>query len=225
MKTSSLIVTCVLALSFHVGVAQKQSSGDHSLELQVAPLGSEPVKISGIRFRHFNDDKTALRLTAFLGGSRSKTITQEADGDLLELQSLSSDRSLTLRPGFEKHFDGNDKLSPYIGAEALLQVDWTKSSSETQWLTESQMATTVSSTRNSTLGLNAVAGMDYYFGEQLFFGLEMGFGFSKEMRGISKTSYDNPESSMENTDSKGNTTSFNWGPTYQGTFRLGWLFN
>jgi hypothetical protein len=225
MKTSSLFVTCVLALTVHFGAAQKQSSGDHSLELQVAPLGSEPVKISGIRFRHFNDDKTALRLTAFLGGSRSKTITQEADGDLLELQSLSSDRSLTLRPGFEKHFDGNDKLSPYIGAEALLQVDWTKSSTESQWFTESQIATTVSSTRNSTLGLNAVAGMDYYFGEQVFFGLEMGFGFSKEMRGISKTDYDNPESSMENTDSKGNATSFNWGPTYQGTFRLGWLFN
>lgn len=225
MKTSSLFVTCVLALTFHFGAAQKQSSGDHSLELQVAPLGSEPVKISGIRFRHFKDDKTALRLTAFLGGSRLKTITQEAEGDDLELQSLSSNRSLTLRPGYEKHFSGNDKLSPYIGAEALLQVDWTKSSSESQWFTESQIATTVSSTRNSTLGLNAVAGMDYYFGEQLFFGLEMGFGFSKEMRGISKTSYDNPESSMENTDSKGNTTSFNWGPTYQGTFRLGWLFN
>ena len=44
MKTSSLFVTCVLALTFHFGAAQKQSSGDHSLELQVAPLGSEPVK-------------------------------------------------------------------------------------------------------------------------------------------------------------------------------------
>jgi hypothetical protein len=225
MKTGSLLVTCVLALTFHFGAAQKQSSGDHSLELQVAPLGSEPVKISGIRFRHFNDDKTALRLTAFLGGSRSKTITQEADGSLLELQSLTSDRNLTLRPGFEKHFDGNDKLSPYIGAEALLQVDWTRNSTESQWLSESKIATTVSSTRNSTLGLNAVAGMDYYFGEQLFFGLEMGFGFSKEMGGISRTKYDNPEISLENSDSKGNSTSFNWGPTYQGTFRLGWLFN
>jgi hypothetical protein len=225
MKTGSLLVTCVLALTFHFGAAQKQSSGDHSLELQVAPLGSEPVKISGIRFRHFNDDKTALRLTAFLGGSRSKTITQEADGSLLELQSLTSDRNLTLRPGFEKHFDGNDKLSPYIGAEALLQVDWTRNSTESQWLSESKIATTVSSTRNSTLGLNAVAGMDYYFGEQLFFGLEMGFGFSKEMGGISRTKYDNPETSLENSDSKGNSTSFNWGPTYQGTFRLGWLFN
>lgn len=225
MKLGTLFISGVLTLSFNFATAQKQSAGDHSLELQVAPLGSEPVKISGIRFRHFNDDKTALRLTAFLGGSRSKTITQEADGSLLELQSLTSDRNLTLRPGFEKHFDGNDKLSPYIGAEALLQVDWTKSSSEAQWLTESQIATTVSSTRNSTLGLNAVAGMDYYFGNQLFFGLEMGFGLSKEMRGISKTKYDNPESSMQDTDLKGNATSFNWGPTYQGTFRLGWLFN
>jgi hypothetical protein len=225
MKLDTLFIAGVLALSFNSAIAQKQSAGDHSLELQVAPLGSEPVKISGIRFRHFKDDNTALRLTAFLGGSRSKTITQEADGDLLELQSLSSDRNLTLRPGFEKHFDGNDKLSPYIGAEALLKVDWTKSSSEAQWLQESQIATNVSSTRNSTFGLNAVAGMDYYFGEQLFLGLEMGFGFSKEMRGISRTKYDNPETAMENTDSKGNATSFNWGPTYQGTFRLGWLFN
>jgi hypothetical protein len=106
-----------------------------------------------------------------------------------------------------------------------LQIDWTNSSTETQWLTESQIATTISSTRKSTLGLNAIAGMDYYFGEQLFFGLEMGFGFSKDMRGISRTEYDNPEISIENTDSEGSATSFNWGPTYQGTFRLGWLFN
>jgi len=227
MKKVSILFACLLVSAFQICSAQKQSSGDKSLELQVAPLGSEPVKISGIRFRKFVDDKTALRLTTFIGGSRDKTITQEADGDIdaLELQSISSDRSLTLRPGFEKHFDGNDKLSPYIGAEALLQVDWTKQVDESQWFSESKITTTTSSTRKSTLGLNAVTGMDYYVGNQLFFGVEMGFGFSKQMRGVSSTEYENSEFPTENTEAEGSSTTFNWGPTYQGTFRLGWLFN
>ena len=227
MKKVSILFACLLVSAFQFCSAQKQSSGDKSLELQVAPLGSEPVKISGIRFRKFVDDKAALRLTAFVGGSRDKTITQEADADLnaLELQSISSKRSLTLRPGYEKHFDGNDKLSPYIGAEALLQVDWTKDVSENQWFSESKVSTTTSSTRKSTLGLNAVAGMDYYVGNQLFFGVEMGFGFSKQMAGVSSTEYENSEFPQENIEAEGNSTTFNWGPTYQGTFRLGWLFN
>jgi hypothetical protein len=82
--------------------------------------------------------------------------------------------------------------------------------------------TTKNTNRSSKTGLNFICGTDYYFSDKIYLGVEMGFGFLREGRGLNAVKYKNPQDpTMTDTKTKGNSTSLNWGPNYQGTIRLG----
>ena len=199
--------------------AQKQDEGNITIEVEIAPLGAEPLSINSIRGRYFNNDNTALRLAFFLGGSSTPTTTEIGD---ITLTSSSSNFDLTLRPGYEYHLDGTDKLSPYIGGEAYLGWSSTGTSSESPFNTN-EIMTTITKQNSTTLGLNLLSGADFYFTDKMYIGLELGFGFLFEGPGVSKTKYKNPsDPSLEDTTTKGSSSSLNWGPNYQGTLRLGY---
>jgi len=128
----------VFAFAFIVGagaVAQAQyrpEGGEKNIEVNFAPLGGNPVSITGIKLRSFSSQTSAMRLGVFLGWSNNSEITQEADeritdvndddyndkGQVLaiELKKKTSTTSIALQPGMEKHFTGTDRLSPYVGA-------------------------------------------------------------------------------------------------------------
>lgn len=211
-----------LALCLSAAQAQdfKQTGGSNNLQLLFAPFSSNPVSLNeGITYRRFlKDGKMAVRLSLSVNSSKHTDILQQA-GDTLAFPKVSyypgfegSGFDLTtglnpeanlvtkvsgfsFRPGFEKHFEGTDRLSPYIGAEIVLSGSKTKISRDT--IVVSDFTGSVTDTANtntvisapwqtkslntsygsSTFGLNLIAGMDYYFTKNLSLGAEFGFGF------------------------------------------------
>ena len=52
---------------------QKQEQENVTLELEFAPLGASPLKISSLRGRYFIDDIQAFRLSLYMGGKYTPT--------------------------------------------------------------------------------------------------------------------------------------------------------
>jgi hypothetical protein len=212
------LITILTIFTCNLVSAQKQDNGNYTIEMELAPLGSEPLKINSIRLRKFTSDNTALRLSTFIGGKRTPSINSAGGVDL---KSVSSNVDFSIRPGIEKHFDGTSKLSPYIGTELFLGLGSTNQSSESVWGSD-QIMTTKTKSRTSSAGLNVVCGADYYFSDKIYLGIEMGYGFLRDGKGSNSTKYTNPsDPSMTDLKTKGNSTNLNWGPNYQGTIRLG----
>ncbi len=211
--------------------AQKQTGGEKNLEVNFAPLGGNPISTNGIRLRLFNSEATAIRIGLFIGGSSTSTIDQEADNDAnaLELIDVEKSFSFSIRPGFEKHFAGTDRLSPYIGGEILFGMENTTSEDQIQDdFTEDDnfSYTQITKGGSSTIGLNVVAGTDFYFADNIYLGAEIGFGFSRTKDKDNETTWvDAPDGYDDATSTVDNETMVAWGPNFQGTIRLGWLFN
>ena len=212
------LITILTIFTCNLVSAQKQDNGNYTIEMELAPLGSEPLKINSIRLRKFTSDNTALRLSTFICGKRTPSINSAGGVDL---KSVSSNVDFSIRPGIEKHFDGTSKLSPYIGTELFLGLGSTNQSSESVW-GSNQIMTTKTKSRTSSAGLNVVCGADYYFSDKIYLGIEMGYGFLRDGKGSNSTKYTNPsDPSMTDLKTKGNSTNLNWGPNYQGTIRFG----
>jgi opacity protein-like surface antigen len=240
-----VILSMAVALACVSGAyAQKQAGGEKNLEVQFTPFSSTAggnIGISGIRFRMFNSESSAIRFTLNLGGTNTTTATTQAglsDGDPNSpvLYSYNNNFNLTLRPGYEKHFAGTDRLSPYIGGEVIFTLS--KTSQEQEYYNGTNAAPTGRSTWNITqkdgytyFGLAAVAGVDFYFADNLYMGTEISFGFG--MHKDANTTY-----SCSDADRylHANGVAFkmpdhvngkvtNWGPSALGSIRLGWLFN
>lgn len=225
------ILFAALALATTGLFAQKQTGGEKNLEVQFSPLGGENVSISGLRFRMFNTEASALRVSFFVGGSSSETVQQEADGDIDALEVLDTDKefSFSIRPGYEKHFEGTDRLSPYVGAEIAFTTTSTTTEDQEQTVSEDgddQITTTTTKGGDRTIGLNLLAGTDFYFADNIYLGVEIGFGFANTKDKETETTYENAPDGVDDTTSiAGNVTNTSWGPNFQGTLRLGWLFN
>ncbi len=180
----------------------------------------------GIMYRRFFSNGTmAVRLGISVGSDKFTEVTQNANDTLMypsigtytpsgslnfpgfsmdtlirglnpELQNVTKTSSFTINPGFEKHFTGTDRLSPYLGFE--IYFSRSKSTFTKDTLVEGNFAsgvrydtvgtsqtysapwTTFSLTEKSgskTFGVNLIAGMDYYFTKNLSLGVEFGFGF------------------------------------------------
>lgn len=254
--------------------AQKQTGDEKNLEVQFAPLGGSPVSISGIRFRMFNSENTAIRVGLNLGGSTTTTVNSQSFEDnstgaavvIPELYDTDKATNFSLRLGYEKHFDGTDRLSPYVGAELAFGIGRTKFEREyfgpnTQAQVDNNEVanfatwTATRSEGTTTIGLNAVAGFDFYISDALYLGAEIGFGFQRstlkdvevelsdesafifrpfdgdygDFTDVVSVVSNNGSNTVEYAtivgDGSGDFKTFNWGPVFQPTLRLGWLFN
>lgn len=263
-----VILSVAIALMATTGAfAQKQDGGEKSLEVNFAPLGGNPIGMDGIRLRLFNADGSgAIRIGLGLGGSKDVTVRSQAievsnNVTIPELYDTKASFNFSIRPGYEMHFEGTDRLSPYVGAELIFAMgsdkltkefhnassadNVTKPETWSTWEAERTRAT-------STFGLNAIAGVDYYIADHLYLGAEIGFGYqSKKYKdqelSVNETSYVYSSAAQNDTDfnqwveidtdnnnkviiktpvgdGTGKYKNSGWGPNYQATIRLGWLF-
>jgi hypothetical protein len=262
-----VILSVAIAFTAITGAfAQKQEGGEKNLEVNFAPLSASPIGMEGIRLRFFNSDGTgAIRVRVGLGGTNDVTVHQQsyvatnANKTVVpELYRTEKSFDFSIRPGYEIHFEGTDRLSPYVGAELLFAshsetlikefqdgVNATDDLDPAKWSTweaERKRGTT-------TFGLNAVAGFDYYFVDNLYFGAEIGFGFKTTKHKDQEITLSNDhylysseaqadgdfDYAYVDTDNKvvvktpvgdgtGKFKNGSWGPMYQATLRLGWLF-
>jgi len=228
--------------------AQKQTGGENNLEVNFTPLGGSPISINGLRFRKFTSENSAVRVNVFVGSSSDKTVKAQ-EGELSAEDPTSPvlymwDRSfdLTIRPGYEIHFDGTDRLSPYVGAEIDFGIGST-SNEEEYWSFDSASSVDLSdnvqwSATNKDgyvrFGLNLLAGFDFYFADNIYLGGELGFGFANTSMRDSEVETDNQQAygllfagdvDADLPDPVENGSTFNVGPTVNGAIRLGFLFN
>jgi hypothetical protein len=217
-----LLTTMMVVSSIQIGFSQKQEEKNITLEMEFSPLGSEPLKINSLRARYFFKENQSFRLSVFAGGKRTSTKTMTPDSSF-ELTATNGNFDFSIRPGFEHHFDVAEKLSPYIGGEFYYGFTQTKTSNESLNFSNAVMSMR-SITTQSNIGLNVLTGTDFYFSKKIYLGVELGFGLLLEGKGKSKVRYENqdPASGLEDSNTKGNSTTLNWGPNYQGTIRLGY---
>lgn len=209
----------------------KQNAGDKNLELNLDP--AEIFNSSrtgnfiglqdnfGIRYRKFRSSSLAIRMGVNLLFLNFTDITQTATGTLLELKDKNRTIEIMIRPGLEKHFEGTEKLSPYIGGELLIGFQ------TSTFISESQSGSAVSEfkiTNGSpddglTIGLGGVAGVDYYFARKFYLGLELNYsivyfaGFTEKIK---------PPSGLEVENKNGSRFAFF--PSAYTALRIGFLF-
>lgn len=227
--------------------AQKQAGGEKNLEFNFAPLGGNPIGVNGIRFRYFMDESSALRVNLFVGSSNTTEVkaqegalsAEDPTSPMLETYDRMFD--LTIRPGYEIHFDGTDRLSPYVGAEIDFGIGntsfeeqfWGPSDADDSpgdFVTWSQTETNP----YTRFGLNLLAGFDFYFADNVYLGAEFGYGFSVMSMGDTTIETDNQsawglanagDADADLPDPTVNGSQFNVGPNVNGQIRLGFLFN
>ena len=110
----------LVATSMVGAQAQKFQGGEKNLEVNFSPLGENPIGIEGIRFRMFNSESSAIRLGFNINGGKTTDVVQQPyevenganDISKSELYSTSKNFGFSIRPGYEKHFAGTDRLSP-----------------------------------------------------------------------------------------------------------------
>ncbi len=187
--------------------AQKQQTDSKTVEVNFTPWGNAPISINGIKVRKFTDDYNAVRLEVNLGFNSNKDVSAQAgvmgdDNNSNELlYSKSGGFNFMVSPGVEKHFDGTNRLTPYVGG--ILNFGFNSSSATEEYWSPNKIEALNDGdlTNNFTdfvkweqktknggimLGLAAVAGMDFYFADNIYFGTEISFGFGFNSTSVTK---------------------------------------
>jgi hypothetical protein len=225
MKTTSFVI--LLFLYGFVSIAQdtvapsisyKPTAKALTAEVNFNPFSSSPISINYLRLRKFISDQSAVRL-GFSLGLRNQTPFEN---------TTQSSFEINLRPGYEHHFVGTDRLSPYIGFDVDIAIksssfsdDRTSAQNPGQYSKISGAWDTNGTERGFTrFGANFLIGADYYVIKRLYLGIEFGYGFQViSSSDISLT----PRVGTAPTPSKGGSV-FQVGPNYNSSIRLGFVF-
>lgn len=218
-----LVIAAAALFAGSVANAQdimKQTGGEQNFEVMFKPLGGSPIGINGIKYRKFTSATTAIRASVFLGFGSSTEISGQ-DSNNNDLKSTTSNFDISIAPGIEQHFVGTDRLSPYIGGEAV--IGFSTNGTKDQVEIGTDIKDIKSSMGSFNIGLNAIAGMDFYFADNIYLGAEFGFGllFTKDL--TSKQDVIGTDGAITTAETKGGS-SINLGPNAVGAIRLGFLF-
>jgi hypothetical protein len=181
----------------------KVTSGRFTTELNINPFIGELSlnnALNQIKVRYFLADNTALRIGLSLSTKKSTSGSSSAYGsNPFNAEDERKTSTVGLNFGFEKHFKGTKRLSPYLGAELAVA---SKSSSQTltstnQSSTPSTVTTTIKGAWQTTsfnnngsfttyderaffqYGLNIVGGFDFYVARNFFIGYEIAYALLK----------------------------------------------
>lgn len=195
----------------------------------------------GIKYRLFDANNMVYRGTFLFGFTQFSDPLSgqyiDANGDVVNVDDLANKRNewaVQIRPGFERHFLGTDRLSPYMGAELILGFGGNSETSEelkpgtetgerieTKITNQSPSAFVGQYLPGFTVGLAGLAGFDYYIAPHLYMGAEISYAilYNKQFKStLSVTDQDDIET-------KGGST-FAISPelAMSGMIRLGWTF-
>lgn len=227
----SILSLALLAFAGVAAIAQdfKPTSGSKTLELQAAsPFASgRPFSIDNIRARYFIADDMAVRVQ-FGIFVNNETKQDTAAGKVLKDRERLF--NLNIKPGIEKHFEGTDRLSPYVGAELDIAIQSASSVDERITGPNDAIGTVTVTGRNNRgdngyfrFGVNLVGGADYYISKNLYLGAEVGWGIQSVSLSTIKTELSGFEGATAPKDFERGGT-LNVGTNFIGAFRFGWAF-
>jgi hypothetical protein len=216
----------------------KPAKGANNLELNFIPLNSKPIQITNIRYRKFIGDKTAFRLGIGLSFSSDKAdsvFSSNVTANSTVKSKYSNNKfGLNIRPGIEKHFEGTNRLSPYMGAELDIALQSSKEVTPSGINSKDEFTVVTEKNKNKggffRAGVNLVAGFDCYITKHLYMGSELGFGFSFTKYSDYKKTTSYPSSFTASNPDPGNPdpttqgSGMNVGPNFNSSIRLGYIF-
>jgi hypothetical protein len=212
------------------GTFTKPSAGEYAIETQATPNVTgggwfvlNPVGLPGlstlnagvgliapagvlggtIKVRKFKSDKSADRATLNLsvGNASQKNIPNPAGAGVITTSQTAI--GLVASYGKEKHFTGAERLSTYIGWDAMIGV----------YNISNNNGASISQT-NFGIGGQVVSGIDYYVIPKVYLGLELNYGLGIVSRGT--TALPAPGGSV------GGGSNISLNPNIGGILRLGY---
>ena len=255
MKKLVFALALVSLVSFGAQ-AQKQMGDEHNIELGFTPLGDGVIDGTVLKYRNFLEDNRAFRVSLMLDNSTDVYVTaqegDESDSDPVspQLHDTEKNSMFGLAVGYEMHWDGQDRLSPYWGVEAFFMTG--NSSYETEYwgandidnlgqLEKNVTWTATTSQGTNTFGIRLVTGADFYFTDAMYMGVEAGLGFAStrvtdyttEVSDLvaynlffnpADPDADAPVAIVGDYDD-GHLSNFTLGNVFQSSLRIGYLFN
>lgn len=231
--TAALFSACTFVMAQDTPSEFKPAAGANNLELNFVPLNGKPISISYIRYRRFLTATTAVRLG--VGLSMATTSVDSVFASNVTAGTTVSDKSKTskfgwnIRPGYEKHFAGTNRLSPYVGAE--LDLAGQSSKETTVSGVDAQDVFQITETKNKSkggfirIGAGVLAGFDCYITKHLYLGTEFGFGLQFVKYSDLKTEFTPaPVAPAKQPDDVNQGSEFNLGPNFNSALRLGFIF-
>lgn len=206
-----IILTFAAVIAFGAANAQyKAKAGDVTTEFGLTGginststtfLSAGAVSGGTFKARMFKTDKMALR--GILGVNVSTT-------DDKNTQIKTSNSSINLGVGVERHFTGTDRLATYVGGDFLVGFSSSKN-------TNSSVSPSIETKGPSKFGVGArgVFGADYYFAKHVYLGVEAGLSLMYE--GTGKTKVNGTETAKA-------SSSFTFAPGFVSAFKVGFVF-
>jgi hypothetical protein len=253
MKKLLLVAFCASLFAASTTNAQnlKQSGNEKNLQVLFAPLGGSPISIDGITYRKFNaTGNRAWRINVFVGLTNETKVTSQQDTSMHvgtgttakpESDKKTTGLAFSIKPGYEWHCAGTERLSPYCGVELLFAMGTAKIEQDTAVSNQTGTAagtdwklltleTKGGNDAYTTIGLNLVAGADFYIAKNLSLGTELGFGFSTTSHPDKETQVLDLQSTSDNTivvknaPAQAQDKMMQVGPNAVAKIKLGWLF-
>lgn len=228
MKKNILLVAAFAVIGLSAS-AQKPTEGNNSsleVGLNIGENGGESFSAPALKYRYFIAPNMAVRFGLSLDGSKT-TETFYENADYTGSTGTAEDKSgsWSVSPGFEYHFAGTDKLSPYAGVSLMFggmkNNSTTTNSDGNSWVDQ---YSSENESKGSMFGWGLVAGVDFYFAENIFVGAEFGYmGMSYTDKGGS-SSVTMGGTTVSSTIPADTWKSSSRGFGAQAGIRLGWRF-
>lgn len=198
-------------------LSYKAHAKNLTAEVNFNPFSSAPISINYFRLRTFINDRSAVRMGFSISARNQKQIENVTQSSF----------EISLRPGYEHHFQGTERLSPFVGFDVDITIKSSSFSDDREVATRGPIKS-VSGAWDSNgtergftrFGANFLVGADYYVVKRLYLGLEFGYGFQLvNSSDITVT----PFSGTAGQPLKGGST-FQLGPNFNSSLRLGFVF-
>jgi hypothetical protein len=240
ITTAVLFFTACTFINAQDAVSEfKPAAGANNLELNFVPLNGKPIQLTYIRYRRFLSPTSAFRLGFGLSFSSTKADSVFASNVTANTTVKSTYKSTkmgwNIKPGYEKHFAGTNRLSPYIGAELDIAGQSSKEVTPSGINAKDELTIVTEKNKNKggflRIGANVLAGFDCYITKHLYLGTEFGFGFQMvnyskyKMTTAYPASYTTlPTPDPGNPDPSSQGKEMNVGPNFNSAIRLGFIF-
>lgn len=230
------VVLAIAAISM-IGAAQAQENTVSLFKPQAGEVTAEVGLAGGLfntesyladggvlKARYFLDDNSALRFGLSIRANSEKenfykNSTSSTKGTLTESYS-----NIDLAIGYEKHFNGTTRLSPYVGGDLMIGYGSEKIKGvDTDGMIYDDTYSFEGKSSSFNWGIRGVIGADYYFVKNVYLGVEAGLGFVNTIEG-KVTQEINDNGVKTTTEIKSPGSSFSFAPNVTTGVRLGFVF-
>ncbi len=222
-----LILTGVLLGAGTFAMAQKPTTDSrNSLEVQLNLTGDTGTVVTpGMRFRYFVAPNMALRFGLTTSNTNyEQKFTELPNGMGLQGSETTNSRGVTWTVGFEYHFTGTERLSPYVGLSFGMGSgarEMQRRNTDGNSFVEGKHYS--DETRYTRLVYGLLLGTDFYVAQNFFVGAECGLTGSAttHLEGESTTT-DPLTGTTTTTIPEAKSSSMDFGNIV--SIRLGWRF-